>query len=143
MKGPVCEKITVIPTADELATAETPESSPPGLRSASRSILSKGRAGSPPLSEQGRPFQPPDSGQHQLTKSPRRIREVTDDERQPAQRSGWFGHTGSGLAGGVAMILIAVVWFAVGLAAGIIFHYPPILFIIGVVAVNRGMMNRQ
>jgi hypothetical protein len=41
------------------------------------------------------------------------------------------------------MILIAVVWFVAGLAAGRIFFYPPILLIIGIVAVIKGLFNRE
>jgi len=39
--------------------------------------------------------------------------------------------------GGV--IVIAVVWFFGGLAAGIIFFYPPILFVIGIAALIHGL----
>jgi DNA-directed RNA polymerase subunit RPC12/RpoP len=46
-----------------------------------------------------------------------------------------------GVAGGGLMILIAVVWFFVGLAAGYIFFYPPILFLIGLVGLLRGLFT--
>jgi hypothetical protein len=48
-----------------------------------------------------------------------------------------------GVAGGLAMMAIAVVWFVAGWAAGYIFFYPPILFIIGVVACIRGGGNKK
>ncbi|MCU4162374.1 hypothetical protein [Carboxylicivirga caseinilyticus] len=38
------------------------------------------------------------------------------------------------------MILIAIVWFG-GLAAGFIFFYPQILFIIGIVALIKGIVE--
>lgn len=44
-----------------------------------------------------------------------------------------------GVLGGIAMMVIAVVWFVVGWMAGRIFFYPPILFIIGLVGLIRGM----
>ena len=44
-----------------------------------------------------------------------------------------------GVAGGVIMIVIAIVWFVLGLAAGRIFFYPPILLIIGLVALIKGV----
>jgi hypothetical protein len=47
----------------------------------------------------------------------------------------------SGMAGGAAAMAIAVIWFVVGLAADRIFFYPPILFIIGLVAFFKGMME--
>ncbi len=44
-----------------------------------------------------------------------------------------------GLMGGVIMLLIAIVWFVVGLAAGYVFYYPPILAIIGIYAIIKGL----
>ena len=44
-----------------------------------------------------------------------------------------------GVVGGLTMIIIAVIWFAAGYEAGYIFYYPPILFIIGVYAVIKGL----
>jgi hypothetical protein len=44
-----------------------------------------------------------------------------------------------GVAGGVIMIVIALVWFFGGLAAGYIFYYPPILLLIGIYALVKGM----
>jgi hypothetical protein len=44
-----------------------------------------------------------------------------------------------GMLGGIAMIAIALVWFFVGLAADRIFFYPPILFVIGVYALIKGL----
>ena len=46
-----------------------------------------------------------------------------------------------GIAGGIAMIVIAVVWFVAGYAAGYIFYYPPILFIIGLYALIKGIIT--
>jgi hypothetical protein len=42
------------------------------------------------------------------------------------------------IVAGVLMILGAIVWFGLGLAAGIIFIYPPILLVLGIGAVIRG-----
>ncbi len=39
------------------------------------------------------------------------------------------------------MMAGAVIWFVVGLAAGWIFFYPPVLFVLGIVAVVRGFMG--
>ncbi len=43
---------------------------------------------------------------------------------------------------GILMMVGAVVWFVVGWAAGYIFFYPPILFVIGVVALIKGLASR-
>ena len=45
----------------------------------------------------------------------------------------------AGVLGGLLMMLIAVVWFVGGYAAGYIFYYPPILFLIGVYALIKGL----
>jgi hypothetical protein len=39
------------------------------------------------------------------------------------------------------MMIIAVVWFVAGFAAGIIFYYPPILFLIGLFALVKGIFT--
>ena len=49
----------------------------------------------------------------------------------------------AGIIGGVLMMVIAVVWFFVGLAAGFIFFYPPILFVVGIVAFVKGLVSRR
>ena len=61
---------------------------------------------------------------------------------QGTSGGGGFGSTNAGLIGGVLMILIAVVWFAVGYSAGRIFFYPPVLLILGLVAIVKGLSNR-
>ncbi len=63
--------------------------------------------------------------------------------RQKLLKKGWFESTNGGILGGVLMMLIAVVWFVAGLAAGRIFFYPPILLIIGFVAVCKGLFNSE
>jgi len=47
----------------------------------------------------------------------------------------------SSVLGGIAMMIIAVVWFVGGLAVNIIFIYPPILFIIGLIAFFKGIFG--
>jgi hypothetical protein len=66
-----------------------------------------------------------------------------DRDRGPrvAVEEGWFGSLNAGVIGGALMMLIAVVWFVLGLAGGIIFFYPPILFVIGIVAMVKGAMG--
>jgi hypothetical protein len=46
-----------------------------------------------------------------------------------------------GVIGGILMMVIAAVWFFVGLSAGILFYYPPILFIIGLYAFFKGLFT--
>jgi len=46
-----------------------------------------------------------------------------------------------GVVGGVVMMVIALVWFFGRLSVGYIYYYPPILFIIGVVALVKGLVK--
>ncbi len=48
-----------------------------------------------------------------------------------------------GVIGGILMMVIAVIWFVVGLANDWIFFYPPILFIIGLVAFIKGLTGEE
>ncbi len=47
----------------------------------------------------------------------------------------------NGVVGGIFMIVIALLWFFIGWAAGYIFFYPPILGVIGVYAVLKGIFT--
>jgi hypothetical protein len=46
-----------------------------------------------------------------------------------------------GVLGGIIMMAIALVWFVGGWIMGIIFFYPPILFVIGLVAFIKGAVT--
>ncbi len=80
----------------------------------------------------------------------RRERRRKDVRREEARRErprvafepGWFGSMNSGVAGGLLMIVIAVVWFGLGLMADRIFFYPPILVIIGIGSIIKGLAGR-
>ena len=45
-----------------------------------------------------------------------------------------------GMLGGAVMMLIAAVWFGLGWVAGFIFFYPPVLFVIGLFGLLKGML---
>lgn len=44
---------------------------------------------------------------------------------------------------GILMMVGAVVWFVAGLAADIIFFYPPVLFVLGFIALVKGVMRTE
>jgi hypothetical protein len=48
----------------------------------------------------------------------------------------------TGVLTGVAMMIGAVVWFVVGLTADRISFRPPILFVLGMIAVGKGLLGR-
>lgn len=67
-----------------------------------------------------------------------------ETEPQAGSKLEGFGTTKAGVAGGFAMIVVSVVWFVGGLLmADRIYFYPPILFIIGMVSVGRGMFGSE
>lgn len=50
---------------------------------------------------------------------------------------------GSGVIGGCITMLIAVVWFVVGLMNDWVFFYPPILFVVGLIAAIKGLAGSE
>jgi hypothetical protein len=76
----------------------------------------------------------------------RRIRSRDDSPDRVASRGGagggWGGING-GVGGGIASMAIAVVWFFGGLCFDTFFIYPPILFVIGLVAVIKGLASNK
>ncbi|MCP4216098.1 MAG: hypothetical protein GY765_15715 [bacterium] len=48
-----------------------------------------------------------------------------------------------GPLGGLAMMVIAAVWFFAGLAGDVIFYYPPILFVIGLYGFIKGLVSKD
>jgi 4-hydroxybenzoate polyprenyltransferase len=67
-------------------------------------------------------------------------KQAKDDEAEDSLRPEKAGIR-KGVLGGVIMIVIAVAWFLLGYKAGRIFFYPPILFLIGVYAVIKGLVT--
>ncbi|MCP4148350.1 MAG: hypothetical protein GY757_11420 [bacterium] len=65
---------------------------------------------------------------------------MIDEEEQP---SGFFASEQRGIQkgvfGGIAMMVIAALWFFGGMAAGYIFYYPPILFVFGLYGFIKGL----
>ena len=76
-------------------------------------------------------------------KRPRPRREIRRGGPSVTFERGWFGSVNAGVIGGVLMMIIAVVWFVVGLACGILFYYPPILFVIGIIAIIKGGLGNN
>lgn len=68
-----------------------------------------------------------------------------EENNQSEDYSGAFGFEqrilNSSVIGGAVAMLAAAVWFIAGLAAGFIFFYPPILFVLGLIGVMRGIFS--
>ncbi len=80
--------------------------------------------------------------------SPRRalagpVPAASREKRPPSRRAGsepeWFARINPTTVGGLLMMLLAVIWFVFGLAVGIIYFYPPILFGLGVISLVKGL----
>lgn len=48
-----------------------------------------------------------------------------------------------GSGGGFILIVFALVWFFTGLSKGIIYYYPPILLVIGIIAFVAGLKKEK
>ena len=70
-----------------------------------------------------------------------KLRRESSRGRDVAVKQSGLGGINAGVGGGLLMILIAVVWFVAGAAVGVYFIYPPILAVIGVVAIIKGLVG--
>jgi hypothetical protein len=83
-----------------------------------------------------------------------RIKQKVDRDEQEKEKTdaenaqfvlpkiGWFGSPDAGMIGGSIMIVVAVVWFVWGLSVDRFFYYPPVLLVVGIVAIVRGIIIR-
>ena len=71
--------------------------------------------------------------------------EETKNKNVEGKYGGFFGPEKAGIdkgiLGGIIMMGIAVIWFFGGLSVGLIFFYPPILFVIGMYASLKGVVT--
>jgi len=148
IRCPYCAAVLLVPAPEAERGAEDEAldfllTEPSGEEGPERSAVRAEPPPAPPPDPVARAPLPP------ARSAPRKVlayREEPGEERRApraAFEEGWFGNVNAGMFGGLLMMLIAVVWFVVGLAAGIIFFYPPILLVIGLVAFVKGMMGRD
>jgi hypothetical protein len=93
---------------------------------------------------------------------PPREREEDEEEERPRRKKrlakkrrgkvdvddgGWFGPerrlASGGILVGLLLMVGAGVWFILGLMGDRIFFYPPILFVVGLIAFVKGLMGRD
>ena len=142
-KCPTCGEPIVVPTRN--APGEDPEAA------AAAALLEgdEGPAVPPPASYvPPAPYAVNASSQSQQTNAPtgrknpaRGIKFEYRAKDEPHERRGVA--ISGGVAVGLLMMGGAVLWFVLGWAAGRIFFYPPILFILGVVNVFRSLTGRE
>ena len=90
------------------------------------------QAYAPPTGGYGQP-----TGQPAAFEVPNPYAPAAYPQTKSAEGGGWD----ASMIGGIVMMLGAVVWFVGGLFFDIIFFYPPILFVIGLVAFFKGMLS--
>ncbi|MFN7292793.1 MAG: hypothetical protein ACK5YR_08020 [Pirellula sp.] len=79
-----------------------------------------------------------DQSTKQSSETPYLAQAVRERYERPARQESYFDGT---VIGGVITMLVAVVWFFGGLAAGYIFFYPPVMFVLGLIAVIKGLLD--
>lgn len=62
-------------------------------------------------------------------------------EPPPPARSYGSGVSAGPMVAGILMMAGAAVWFFAGLAAGVIFFYPPVLFVLGAISFLKGLFG--
>jgi len=149
-----CKSVLAVPAtpkepedlALEVLRSDEPEEDRPPPRDVRRSAIQT----EPPEVLPARPRPPREEGTSTVRRRaddrpikprPKPRRENSRRAPRVAFEEGWFGSMNAGVIGGVLMILIAVIWFVAGLAGGIIFFYPPILAVIGLIAIGKGLMG--
>lgn len=71
----------------------------------------------------------------------RKRRERRESPPLVAFEKGWFGSTNAGVSGGLIMIVFAFVCMGITLPMGVLFFIGPIMLVIGLVAVIKGLLN--
>ncbi|MCU0721688.1 MAG: hypothetical protein MUC83_18400 [Pirellula sp.] len=77
-------------------------------------------------------------GARQSSVNPYLAQAVQERYERPARDVSYFDGT---VIGGIITMLVAVIWFFGGLAAGYIFFYPPVMFVLGLIAVVKGLLD--
>jgi hypothetical protein len=142
-KCPACGVVLTVPRPEAAIEDEALEvllAEPPPDQAPPRAAV---RAEPPPPDAGPRPPAERPPRRKRLRDEPRDVPNVEKKSRTPAVafEQGWFGSLNAGVAGGLLMMVIAVVWFVLGLMADRIFFYPPILLVIGLVAVVKGLFG--
>jgi hypothetical protein len=154
-KCPACGSGLTVPTPPAPESDPEPPKAESEEDSAYRALMESpdpALSASPPTRRREASGEPPGS---RPQSEPPKIKARASAARKPARSSdGWptgyeteprrpAVHISSGVLGGAAMMLGAVIWFVVGLAAGILFYYPPVLFIIGLVTFVRALFGHE
>jgi hypothetical protein len=123
--------------ASDLLLADSPSSRPMPPRAVEAVTPRREAALPPPARQPPRPVppvNPPEKASRPRVKAAR---------GRKSEGSGFSIAVHPAIIAGLLMMAGAAVWFFLGLAAGIIYFYPPVLFVLGVGAVIRGFTGRE
>lgn len=143
IRCPECSNVLAVPLPE--AALEVEEEATASLLAEEESVPAarRRRAREEPSESdaiQQRPSpRPPRPAPPRATTAAKKRRPKTRGGPRVAFEQGWFGSLNAGVIGGLLMMLIAVIWFVAGLAMNIIFFYPPILLVIGLIAMIKGL----
>lgn len=131
-KCPACQTVFQIPLDAPLWSATQARSAPPPLPDGLPAI---------PVNDAPPPIPVGDGSTFpDLASEPPKLSKLPEAS---SSKSDFFGPEKTafeyGVVGGIAMMVIAVVWFVGGLMCDYIFFYPPVLFIIGLFALIKGL----
>ena len=95
--------------------------------------------GNPAQTPQGLP---PRSKRKNTSSATPTLRGTGNEAPDAYSRTSRSGTNGS-VVTGILMMVGAAVWFFGGLAVGVIFFYPPVLFVLGFIALVKGIMSTE
>lgn len=142
VRCPGCSDVLTVPAADSAAEAESAPLAvgPPPLPPSRSATWDEPRPSARSRRRRDEDDDDEDEDDEDRERSRRRARMRAREQSSGGALSG--GSVNGSIAIGLLMMLGAVIWFFGGLAAGYIFFYPPILFVLGIIAVVKGFIGR-
>jgi Flp pilus assembly protein TadB len=145
IRCPQCQEVLAVPLGDDVETGfDVVERNPKPTERAANDRAQYGVPVASPIPQQ----QSRQASRDDMEGRPRRRRKRRSSydyyglEDEPRGRSSGIA-VSRGIITGVCMMIGAVVWLVVGLFLGWLFFYPPVLFILGLIAVVRGFMGYE
>ncbi len=153
VRCPGCQETAIVPEAEPEPAFEVVEDTPPPPPPARTRVRAEPAAGRYELDEDDDRRPRRRAADRDDEDDDRRPRGRSDDEDRPRRKKKRRSSKAEaqptrslegrvfngGVAGGLLAMVIAVVWFVVGLQADRIFFYPPILFLVGLGGVFKGL----
>ncbi len=141
VRCPACKETAIVPEAEMQPAFEVIEDDPPPPPPRKRV---KAESASIPLDDEEPPPRPrsrPDQEYDGPRKARRKKKSRPKSDEKPSHFAMEKGIVNSGVAGGMLAMVVAVVWFVVGMMNDILFYYPPVLFLVGLVGFFRGLLG--